>query len=132
MGRNRSRLESPTWAGVSPPLPPLTWLRPLLAASFLAPRCAALSPRDPVRVEWAPEAAVEYSGSTQKQAGAIKPAVELTADASGPGRAAASASQAILEKRRKHVGPNLVRRNSGRNRFYGDGEGRAVGHDGAT
>lgn len=67
-----------------------------------------LSPRDPVRVEWAPEAAVEYSGSTQRQAGAIKPAVELTADASGPGRAAASASQAILEKRRKHVGPNLA------------------------
>jgi ethanolamine-phosphate phospho-lyase len=71
-------------------------------------RTADMSPRDPVRVEWAPEAAVEFSGSSQKQAGAGKPAVALTADASGAGRAAAATTQAILERRRKHVGPNLA------------------------
>lgn len=71
-------------------------------------RSGTLSPRDPVRVEWAPEAAVEFSSSLQKQAGAAKAAVALNANGSALVQPACSTSQAILEKRRKHVGPNLA------------------------
>ncbi len=104
MGPTDARLKALAWAPAS--APSLAAANPHVRLPALA---AALSPRDPVRVEWAPEAAVEFSGSSQKQA-AAKPAVALTADASAPSRAAAASSQAILERRRKHVGPNLVRR----------------------
>lgn len=103
MGPTDARLKALPGRRRQPPaLSPPTRILPLPALA------AALSPRDPVRVEWAPEAAVEFSGSSQKQP--AKPAVALTADASAPSRAAAASSRAILERRRKHVGPNLVRR----------------------
>lgn len=49
---------------------------------------------------------MEFGGGAQK---AAAEGVALTADASGAARGAPSSAQAILEKRRKHVGPNLVR-----------------------
>lgn len=51
---------------------------------------------------------MEFSSSLQKQAGAAKAAVALNANGSALVQPACSTSQAILEKRRKHVGPNLV------------------------